>query len=273
MRPAVVPGRWSSALVLLAALTTGPLRAAAQPAPAAPARAGGTTAPTAPPTDAAFERLAKAAEEERAAGRLNEAIRLYERALRARPSWTEGHWYLGTILYSQERFTEARDSFRRVVAASPEDGRGWAFKGLCEFELRGYDRALADLQRAQVLGIPGKEVYHVAIYHYGLLLTRYEQYEESMEQLSRLAREGNESTSIAEALGLSALRMPFLPSELAPQKREMVLMAGRATVHWANARRAAARAGFEELLLRYPEAPNAHYAFGVFLLKQDADAA
>ena len=50
-------------------------------------------------------------------------------------------------------------------------------------------------------------------------------------------------------------------------------MAGRATIHWANARRATGRAGFEELLLRYPEAPNAHYAFGVFLLKEDADAA
>jgi predicted Zn-dependent protease len=67
--------------------------------------------------------------------------------------------------------------------------------------------------------------------------------------------------------------MPLLPSEVQPQKREMVLMAGRATIHWANARREVAQAGYEELLLRYPEAPNAHYAYGVFLLKQDADAA
>jgi tetratricopeptide (TPR) repeat protein len=180
---------------------------------------------------------------------LDEAVRPTSR-FQVRPSWTEGRWYLGTILYSQERFEEARDAFRRVVAASPEDARAWAFKGLCEFELRGYDRALSDLQRAQVLGIPGKEVYHVATYHYGILLTRYEQFEESMQYLSKLAREGNESTSIAEALGLSALRIPLLPSELPPQKREMVLMAGRATVHWANARRPAARAGYEELILR-----------------------
>jgi tetratricopeptide (TPR) repeat protein len=220
-----------------------------------------------------FERLAQAAEEARVAERLDEAARLYEQALQARPSWTEGRWYLGTILYSLERFEPARDAFRRVAGEKPDDGRSWAFKGLCEFELRGYDRALSDLQRAQRLGIPGKEVYHVAIYHLGILLTRHEQFEESLEYLSTLAREGNESTSIAEALGLSVLRMPVLPSELPPQRREMVLMAGRATVHWANARRAAARAGYEELLLRYPEAKNAHYAFGVFLLKEDADAA
>jgi tetratricopeptide (TPR) repeat protein len=124
-----------------------------------------------------------------------------------------------------------------------------------------------------MLGIPTREIYHVATYHLGILLTRHEQFEESLEDLSVLAREGNESTSIAEALGLSVLRMPVLPSELSPQKRELVLMAGRATVHWANGRRAAARAGYEELLLRYPEAPNAHYAYGVFLLKEDADAA
>jgi tetratricopeptide (TPR) repeat protein len=237
--------------------------------PPPPARA--SSKPQAP--DAAFERLAKAAEEARVAERLDEAVGLYQQALKAKPSWTEGRWYLATILYSQERFEEARDAFRRVVGAKPDDGRSWAFKGLCEFELRSYDRALSDLQRAQMLGVPGKEVYHVATYHLGILLTRHEQFDESLEYLTRLAREGNESTSIAEALGLSVLRLPLLPTELPAAKREMVLMAGRATIHWANVRRAAARSGYEELLLRYPEAPNAHYAFGVFLLKEDADAA
>jgi tetratricopeptide (TPR) repeat protein len=260
-------------LALLAVLALASPRSTRAQAQAAPAAQGRATSAKAQPKDAAFERLAKAAEEARVAERLDEAARLYEQALQARPSWTEGRWYLATILYSLERFEPARDAFRQIVAAAPEDGRSWAFKGLCEFELRAYDRALSDLQRAQRLGIPSKEVYHVATYHLGILLTRHEQFEESLEFLAQLAREGNESTSIAEALGLSVLRLPFLPAELPPQKREMVLMAGRATIHWASARPEAARAGYEELLLRYPEAPNAHYAFGVFLLKQDADAA
>ena len=272
MKPPGLAGVCST-LVLLEVLAVAPPGAVRAQAQGAPAKARGAASPKAQPTDAAFQRLAKAADGERSAGHLEEAVRLYQQALQARPSWTEGRWYLGTILYGLERFAEARDAFLRVVGTKPDDGRAWAFKGLCEFELRSYDRALSDLQRAQLLGIPGRETYHVATYHYGILLTRYEQFEESMEYLSRLAREGNESTSIAEALGLSVLRMPFLPSEAPPQKREMVLMAGRATIHWANARRAAARAGYEELLLRYPEAPNAHYAFGVFLLKEDADAA
>lgn len=258
---------------LAMAVLAGPLlrsaRAQAQGAPARPP----APASKPQPGDAAFERQAKAAEEARSAERLDDAVRLYRQALEARPSWIEGRWYLATILYSQERFEEARDAFRRIVATKPDDARSWAFKGLCEFELRSYDRALSDLQRAHRLGIPSKEVYHVATYHLGILLTRHEQFEESLEYLSLLAREGNESTSVAEALGLSVLRLALLPAELGAQKREMVLMAGRATIHWANARRAAARAGYEELLVRYPEAPNAHYAFGVFLLKEDADAA
>jgi tetratricopeptide (TPR) repeat protein len=262
--------RCCPALVLLAVLAAAPPGGARAQAKGAP-KARGSASPKAP--DTTFERVAKAADDERTAGHLEQAVGLYQQALKARPSWTEGRWYLATILYSLERFAEAREAFLRVVGPRPDDGRAWAFKGLCEFELRNYDRAVSDLQRAELLGIPGRELYHVATYHYGILLARYEQFEESLEYLSQLAREGNESISIAEALGLSILRMPFLPSEMPPQKREMVLMAGRATIHWANARRAQARAGYEELLLRYPEAPNAHYAFGVFLLKEDADAA
>jgi len=268
-----IGGRLTLALVVLAVLAGALPRVASPEVPTVSARGRAAATATAPPSDAAFERLAKAAEEARSAARLDEATRLYQEALEARPSWTEGWWYLGTMLYSLERFEEARDAFRRVVAATPEDGSSWAFKGLCEFELRSYDRALSDLQRAQALGLPNKEIYHVATYHLGALLTRYEQFEESLELLARLAREGNESMSIVEALGLSVLRLPFLPSELPPQKREMVLMAGRATVQWANGRRTAARAGFEELLLRYPETRNVHYAFGVFLLREDPDTA
>jgi tetratricopeptide (TPR) repeat protein len=264
-----LPDLAAGATLSLALLVAPTARTLALPQSPPPSGAENTTPAQADPE---FDRLAAAAEETRAAARLDEAVRLYREALELRPDWTEGWWSLGTILYSLEHFEEARHAFRRVVGINSDDGGSWAFKGLCEFELRNYDRALSDLQRAFVEGIPNREVYHVATYHLGILLTRYEQFEESLEYLARLARQGNESTSIIEGLGLSILRLPFLPSELPPQKREMVLMAGRATNHWANARRAPARMGFEELLLRYPEERNVHYAYGVFLLREDADA-
>jgi tetratricopeptide (TPR) repeat protein len=224
-------------------------------------------------TNPAFERLAKAADEARGAGQLEEATRLYREALDVDPSWTEGRWSLGTILYSLERFGEAKTAFQGVVAAEAEHGGSWAFKGLCEFELRDYERALTDLQRAETLGLGRREIATVATYHLAILLTRYERFELSLEKLAELARQGYESPSLTEALGLAALRLPYLPSEIPPEKREMLLMAGRAVNHWASSRRTAAQRGFEELLLRYPEERNIHYAFGVFLLKEDQDAA
>ena len=51
-------------------------------------------------------------------------------------------------------------------------------------------------------------------------------------------------------------------------------MAGRAGFNQAKARSSAiGRQSFEELVSRYPEAPNVHYAFGVYLLAEEPDAA
>ena len=276
MRPVDLSLRVGVRLVVLACV--------AASAPAAPS--GGLQAPAASPTqkdaspgvrsepaDPALARLAKAADEARAAGRLEEAVRLYREGLQADPSWTEGRWALGATLYALERFDEARSAFQEVVTSAPSHGISWAFKGLCEFELRDYEQALADLQRADALGVPHKEIAPVAAYHQAILLTRYEQFERSFEKLAEVTRAGYDSPSLIEALGLAGLRLPYLPSELGPEKREMVLMAGRAVNHWANNRRTAARRGFEELLLRYPEQRHVHYTFGVFLLAEEQDAA
>jgi predicted Zn-dependent protease len=91
--------------------------------------------------------------------------------------------------------------------------------------------------------------------------------------LSEFVREGRESPKIIEAFGLTMMRMPFLPHELPPDKRDQALIAGRAGFDMAASRRDEARKAFDELLARYPDAPNVHYVHGVFLLNQDSDAA
>ena len=62
--------------------------------------------------------------------------------------------------------------------------------------------------------------------------------------------------------------MPMLPTETPPDRREMVLMAGRASYMMATRNTAAAERAFEALVSRYPETPNVHYAYGVFLLQE-----
>lgn len=221
-----------------------------------------------------LERVSRQAAQAREAGKLEEAIRLYRRAVELEPSWLEGWWYLGTLQYDLDRYPEARDAFRRFVALDEEAAPAWALLGLCEFQTREYDRALASLNRAQALGLTGNDqLVYVARYHLALLLTRFEQFEASHSLLLGLAREHFDNPQIVEALGLAVLRQPFLPIELPPDRREMVLLAGRAAAASASLRPEEAEREYRQLVERYPETPHVHYAYGVFLLQGNPEEA
>jgi tetratricopeptide (TPR) repeat protein len=231
-------------------------------------------AQAAPAPNAAFDQAVKLGDEARLAGRLEEAIELYAKALRVRPTWADGWWYVGAIFYEKDRYIEARDSFRNLVALDPKRGPAWGMLGLCEFQTREYDRAVVSLQRGRAIGLnDNKELESVVRYHTALLYVRFEQFEIAYDILSEFIRVGNESPKVVEAFGLTMLRMPFLPNEIPPDKREQVLLAGRAGFNMAARRLTEGRAAFDTLLARYPDAPNVHYAFGVFMMNQDADAA
>ena len=221
-----------------------------------------------------FEDLTKRANEALSAGRLEEALGLFGEALKQNPNWPEGWWYVGTIFYDHDRYAEARDAFRNLTNLQPRNAAAYALLGLCEYQTREYERALVNLQSARILGLGNnQELNSVTRYHAALLMTRFEQFEVGFEILREFAREQNEGPKVIEAFGINALRMPFLPPELPPDKREIVLLAGRAAYDWAARRTYEAQKGFEDLVARYPQAPNVHYILGAFLLNQDADAA
>jgi predicted Zn-dependent protease len=227
-----------------------------------------------PQVSADFDQAVKTADEARAAGRLDDALALYGKALQMRPNWPEGWWYAGTILYDKDRYPEARDAFRNLVALDPQRAFGWAMLGLCEYETREYDRAVISLQRSRSMGLStNREIESVARYRAALLYIRFEQFEYAYEILSEFVREGYENPKVVEAFGLAMLRLPFLPNEIPPDKREQVLIAGQAGYNMAAHRRDETKQAFSQLLAKYPETPNVHYAYGVYLLKQDADAA
>ena len=209
-----------------------------------------------------------------AAGRYEEAIEHYREALKLKPDWLEGRFVLGTLLYDNDRYEDARDEFRRLGQAEPKNGLVLALKGLSEFRLRNYERALEELRGARALGIPSPEVFWAASYNAAILLNRVEQYEAAFEILRDFARNQKDTVAVIEAFGLSILRMPFLPSEAPADRREMILMAGRAGFHQAKGRTTTfGRQAFEELVSRYPTAPNVHYAYGVHLLSDQPEAA
>jgi tetratricopeptide (TPR) repeat protein len=236
--------------------------------PAAAAR------PQPPKSAAEFERLLKAATEARQAERWEDAIALYKKVVALKPDYVEGYWYQGTASYTLDDHARCREAFRRVVRLAPNNGAAYAFLGLCEFGLKDYDRALQNLLESRILGVGDTQpLGGIARYHAALLMTRIEQYEQALETLGEFANEGDDNPRVIEAMGLATLRMPLLPTESPAERREMVLMAGRASYMMATRNTAAADKAFEALASRYPETPNVHYAYGVFLVQEQADRA
>jgi tetratricopeptide (TPR) repeat protein len=246
-----------------------PGKAAARPRPAAAKPAAATTAD--PPGFAAAVKQATSARE---ANDLDKAVTHYKRALALKPDWTEGWWAIGTACYDLDRYAEANDAFRRVLAKDDSDGVTWVFKGLTSFQLKRYDEALSELIQARRRGVTAtREISEAARYHTALLLTRNEDYEQALAVLSDFALEGTDSPRIIEALGLATLRMPMLPADLPGTKRELVMLAGRAQYFMAARLLQASQNAFETLVSRYPDTPNVHYAYGVMLAGEQPDQA
>ena len=144
--------------------------------------------------------------------------------------------------------------------------------GLCLFQTGEYERAGVSLQRGRTLGVnDGSELASVVRYHTALVYIRFEYFENAYDVLSEFLRVGNDSPKVVEAFGLTMLRMPFLPKEIPANQREKILIAGQAGFSMAARRLEQARSAFDTLLAQYPNDPNVHYGFGVFMLSQDAD--
>ena len=220
-----------------------------------------------------FFQVSKQATEAREKERLEEAVRLYREAVRLRPDWKEGWWYLGTMFYDQDRYEESRAALRRFTVLDPKVGPGWAFLGLCEYETKAYGEALVHLKHATALGLDaGSQLHTVVQYHTALLLTRSGEFEAALEILVESAQRGGDNRSMVEVAGIAGLRKPLLPTELPPNERDLVLQVGRAVIDTGARREAAAQKDFEDLVRTHPKTPNIHYLYGSFLMLSDPDA-
>lgn len=263
----ITVNRLNSALILIAVSLTWAAPACAQPAQNATPQASATS-------DAEFDRLVKQADDAREAERFEEAISLYGKALNIKPKWPEGWWYIGAIFYQTDRYPEARDAFQNLVALEQDRGPAWGMLGLCQFQTGDYEKAAVSLERSRTLGVnDNSELAGVVRYHMALLYVRFEYFENAYEVLNEFVRVGHESPKVIEAFGLTLLRMPLLPKDIPANQREKVLLAGQAGYNMAARRGDQTRGTFDALLSRYPNDPNIHYAFGVYMLPQDADVA
>ncbi len=212
-----------------------------------------------------FETLARQAESARSQNRVPEAIRLYSEGTRLRPSWTDGWWYLGTLLYEHDRFPEAAAAFRRLLAGTGHGGPAHAFLGLCEYETGKYDDALAEFRAWAEAGWPGTpQLRDVAVFHFALLLSREGKFVESLYLMATLASRLGDNPELWEAMGLASLGMRNLPEDYPPDRRERIWLAGKAALYAAQSPADFGRADelAARLETRYGTQPEVHYFRG-----------
>ncbi len=244
-------------LLLIASLAACTLRApifAAQATPAA--------------SKPSFDQLLQTAEKARDENRDDEAIRLFRRAVSEQPESEQALWYLGTLLYEKEQYAEARDVLRQFLTLRPDAGPAWALLGLSESHLRAYPRALDHLQRAMAQGMGDrKELIQSVFYNVVVLLTRFERYDDSIDMLQRLLANGAADPALAEPAGLAGLRLPLLPSEIPPDRRELVHLAGQAVLDMQMQHYDDAGSELKQLVTNYPNEPGVHYLYGAYLVQ------
>ncbi|HLY15794.1 MAG TPA: tetratricopeptide repeat protein [Bryobacteraceae bacterium] len=221
-----------------------------------------------------FEQVVKQAGEARDQNRLEDAARLYREALRIKPGWPEGWWFLGTLLYDQDRFPECSDALGRLIDLKPEMGLGQALLGLCEFNIQRYASALRHLLEAERLGFGGEQqLQQVAVYHAALACILLQDYEHAREQLIRLVQSTDVPPDVYLAAGMAALRRPLLPPQIPDSDRDLAAQLGHAVVFELERHPEEAARAYEAVLAVYPKAPGVHYTYGSFLLSSDPDKA
>src|SRR5260370_8431347 len=151
-----------------------------------------------------FDRLSKLADTERQQNHLDNAIGYYRQALKVRTSWKDGWWYLGTLLYDQDRYAEARDAFRKLLTLDARNGPALALLGLSEFETKEYGPSLVHLNRARVIGLgDNQQMAQVVFYHNTILLTRFEQFESALDLSTQMVNRDLSTPKLIEPAGLS----------------------------------------------------------------------
>jgi tetratricopeptide (TPR) repeat protein len=229
-----------------------------------------------PAASLAFDKIAAQAKEAREAGNLDEAIKLYRKAVALRPKWEEGQWYLATLLYDRDEYAEAARAFKQVAAMRPQVGAPVAMQGLCEYRLGQYDEAFIHLQQGRQRGIgDNKELLRVMAFHEATLFLLRSDFETAQRIFTGLSRDGGSSQDLIIGMGLAVLRISALPKQIdaSSRERDLIRRAGLAQHYFAQLNAADARTEYDRLVADYPKTPNVQYAYGRFLIDTRDDEA
>lgn len=219
-----------------------------------------------------FDSVAAQAAQARDSENLEEAVKLYGQAVKLRPDWAEGWWYLGAMAYDRGQFPEAVDALRKVVTLAPRDAHAFAMLGLSEAKLNQNQPALTHLAQALALGVGDEaNMRQVVLFTQANLLLASGAFGRAHELLIQLAKERSADYDLLIALGRSVLGVKSVGSTTASETRDPILTAGRAEMLAANRETEAALSAYRDLVKRFPKVHNVEFAYGRFLLNNHLD--
>lgn len=226
------------------------------------------------PDAAQFEKASRQAAAAREANRTEDALKLYRECVRLRPTWAEGWWHIGSLLYEGDQFVAARDAFSRVTKIEPKSAPAHAMLGMCQYRTREYAPAAQNLRQALKLGLGGNAgLLHSARLHFALLMTKAGEFEAALQTYVALANDGMDDPTAVAGAGIAALRIAALPPELPEDQRPLAMQVGKAVFDTGARRAAEAAHQWREIAGQHGGRPNIHYLYGGFLLLSDSDAA
>ena len=113
--------------------------------------------------------------------KLEEAIEVFEQALRIDPSNIETLMKLGYARFHIDDYSEALKIYDRILDIDVTNPEAWNLKGLVHYEQKNYSKALDAVQKA----IESDPTYGMAWYNQACFLSLLNQVPESLEALKR----------------------------------------------------------------------------------------
>jgi tetratricopeptide (TPR) repeat protein len=211
------------------------------------------------------ESSSAAAEAAKNAGKAEQAIGLYRRALAENHRWAKGWESLGILLADRKEYVQAREAFQNLVKIQPRRGDAWALLGICEFRIGEYDLAVGHMEKARTFEFADDTLFRLVYYYTAAVMVLRGDFDTALVRLLLLSREGVASDELMEAYGLASLRIRALPGGEAPTLRTVVMEVGTLVARSRHMAVSDVRKAFEKLIAKDPRLPGLHYTYGKYL--------
>jgi len=94
-----------------------------------------------------------------AAGKPDQALRLFNRAIEQEPQRSEHYFAKGLLLANQKHYDDAENTIRAGIKASPDSAVGYYYLGRISVEARDFDRATTHFEQAVTLNAAFEPAY------------------------------------------------------------------------------------------------------------------